>query len=325
MTDAGAPAARVGTHAAAGDADARWVAYFVPGTTVLANKPGFTAQADLDRFERLATGRRADELAGASVPLTPSGYRALHRHLFQDVYTWAGELRDVPLAKGTTQFEAPAALEGGLAAAFAKLGADGLRGLDADAFAARAGDLLADLNRLHPFREGNGRAQRALVAQLGREAGHPVSFRSISAARMVAASIATHGGHYAKPSTEGLRAIVREAIDADALAKFDALAPTLAAMKASGDFDWHKADVAVLRPGQRAEGTAALARAGVVALRVGDRLLIGSLAADAALPEPGTRIDHVEPDAHRGEARTARARAILAAAAERGKGRGLGE
>jgi cell filamentation protein len=319
---------RVGPDASdgpAGDAEARWTAYFVPGSTVLTNKPGLTAQADLDRFERLATARRADELAGASVPLTPSGYRALHRHLFQDVYAWAGDLRDVPLAKGTTQFEAPAALQGGLAAAFAKLGDTGLRGLDADAFAARAGDLLADLNRLHPFREGNGRAQRALVAQLGREAGHPVSFRSISAARMVAASIAADGGRYARPSTEGLRAIVREAIDTEALAKFDALAPTLAALKASGDFDWHKADVAVLRPGERAEGTAALARSGVFALRVGDRLLIGSLAADAALPDPGTRIVHVEPNARAAETRTARARAILTAAAERGQGRGLGE
>lgn len=230
----------------------------------------------------------------------------------------------MPLAKGTTQFEAPAALESGLAAAFARLDDTGLRGLDADAFATRAGDLLADLNRLHPFREGNGRAQRALVAQLGREAGHPVSFRSISAARMVAASIATDGGRYAKPSTDGLRAIVRAAIDADALAKFDALAPTLAAMKASGDFDWHKADIAVLRPGERADGTAALARAGVLAIRAGDRLPIGSLASDAAPPAPGLPIVHVEPLARGSSDVEARARAIIATAAERGEGGSVG-
>jgi cell filamentation protein len=30
--------------------------------------------------------------------------RAIHRHLFQDVYDWAGEIRTVEIAKGGSQF-----------------------------------------------------------------------------------------------------------------------------------------------------------------------------------------------------------------------------
>ncbi len=37
-------------------------------------------------------------------PLTADGCRATHRHLFQDIFDWAGELRTVQLAKGSTAF-----------------------------------------------------------------------------------------------------------------------------------------------------------------------------------------------------------------------------
>ena len=47
---------------------------------------------------------------------------------------------------------------------FSKLKKDNyLRGLDKDAFVVRIAELLADINALHPFREGNGRAQRDFI------------------------------------------------------------------------------------------------------------------------------------------------------------------
>jgi len=35
---------------------------------------------------------------------------------------------------------------------------------------------LADVNALHPFREGNGRAQRAFFSQLAHDAGHHIAW-----------------------------------------------------------------------------------------------------------------------------------------------------
>lgn len=55
---------------------------------------------------------------------------------------------------------------------------DHLRGLDRETFIDRLTELLADLNA-HPFREGNGRTQRAFCAQLARDAGHQLRWAAM--------------------------------------------------------------------------------------------------------------------------------------------------
>ena len=63
--------------------------YCYPGTAVLINKPGIRNSAVLETFEAESVRARA------SLPL-PAGrlsarhYRAIHRHLFGDVYDCAG-------------------------------------------------------------------------------------------------------------------------------------------------------------------------------------------------------------------------------------------
>lgn len=68
--------------------------YCYPGTTVLKNKLGLTKQADLDEFEaEISLQRSAEPLPEGK--LSYFHYRAIHRHLFQDVYAWAGKPRTV--------------------------------------------------------------------------------------------------------------------------------------------------------------------------------------------------------------------------------------
>ena len=56
---------------------------------------------------------------------------------------------------------------------FGRLAADRyLRGRDRDGFLDGLTALLAEVNALHPFREGNGRTQRAFLSQLARDAGY---------------------------------------------------------------------------------------------------------------------------------------------------------
>jgi hypothetical protein len=77
--------------------------YCYPGTTVLKNIPRIRDQATLDQFEAAITAQRADE----PFPHGRYGvahYRAVHRHLFQDVYSWAGKFRTVRLSKGDSTF-----------------------------------------------------------------------------------------------------------------------------------------------------------------------------------------------------------------------------
>jgi cell filamentation protein len=78
--------------------------YHYPGTKVLRNRLGIIEARKLDRLERRMVGDRIAE--GAPVgSFDLSHLRAIHRHLFQDIYDWAGELRTVEISKGGSQFQ----------------------------------------------------------------------------------------------------------------------------------------------------------------------------------------------------------------------------
>jgi cell filamentation protein len=64
--------------------------YCYPDTLVLKNRLDLRTQAELDSFEALITAQRADEPLPAG-RFDEDQYRAIHHHLFQDVYDWAGE------------------------------------------------------------------------------------------------------------------------------------------------------------------------------------------------------------------------------------------
>ncbi|MDH6578746.1 Fic family protein [Kitasatospora sp. MAP5-34] len=68
---------------------------------------------------------------------------------------------------------------------------DHLQGLDRPEFIRALADLYGDVNAIHPFREGNGRTQRAFLAQLAREAGYTVSWQDMDQEENIAASVAS--------------------------------------------------------------------------------------------------------------------------------------
>jgi cell filamentation protein len=86
---------------------------------------------------------------------------------------------------------------------------DCLRGLHRDAFVGRLAYYLGEVNALHPFREGNGRAQRAFFGQLARDAGFTLAWQHLDAARNVEASAAIMRGD-PEPMREMLGALVRD-------------------------------------------------------------------------------------------------------------------
>jgi cell filamentation protein len=88
--------------------------YVYPGTSVLRNRLGTTDPDYLDKQERaLVVLRMRGNIPGGSFDLTH--LRAIHRHLFQDVYDWAGELRTVEISKGRQQFQFRKFIETGMA------------------------------------------------------------------------------------------------------------------------------------------------------------------------------------------------------------------
>jgi cell filamentation protein len=69
-----------------------------------------------------------------------------------------------------------------------------LRGLPRDEFAVQAAHFLAELNAIHPFRDGNGRAQLAFMTMLADHAGCPFDLIKIQPVKFLAAMIASFFG-----------------------------------------------------------------------------------------------------------------------------------
>lgn len=154
--------------------------YTYPGTDTLRNRLGITDDKTLTEAERRLTQARGAEAARLTFPTTAEGYRALHRHLFQDLYEWAGQDRSVNIAKGGSNFAHVPYIARELDKRFADIGAgDALKGLARDEFFDRLGNHINEMNAIHPFREGNGRTMRHHAAQIARDAGHPIRIASI--------------------------------------------------------------------------------------------------------------------------------------------------
>jgi cell filamentation protein len=168
--------------------------YCYPGTTVLKNKLDLRDAAKLAEFEAEITDQRAAEpLPDGS--LDYAHYKAIHHHIFQDVYEWAGKSRTVRLSKGGNPFCFPEHIDNQMEQLFGWLESnDYLRGLSKAEFAKKAAHFLAELNAIHPFREGNGRTQLSFLAMLAEVAGHPLDLEWLDPQGILDATIESFGG-----------------------------------------------------------------------------------------------------------------------------------
>jgi cell filamentation protein len=149
---------------------------------VLRNKLGIADHQLLAAAEADITRARLTQLTEHPLPGTYDldHFRAFHAAIFGDLYPWAGQLRTVDISK-RTGFCRVVNLGSYAADVFGRLAsADRLRGRSRAEFVRLLAELYADLNALHPFREGNGRTQRAFLAQLSAAAGHPLSWAGMS-------------------------------------------------------------------------------------------------------------------------------------------------
>lgn len=169
---------------------------YPPDYRTLRNKFGIRDASELDYVEREFVARRM--LAGIPTGRFDLAHlKAIHRHLFQDVYDWAGQVRTVEIAKGGSQFQFRRFIGTGMADVHRRLTeADFLQGLSAAAFAREAGEIIGDINHVHPFREGNGRVQMIFLRQLAEQAGHRFDLTRIERDAWMHASREAHFGRY---------------------------------------------------------------------------------------------------------------------------------
>nr|WP_318383345.1 putative adenosine monophosphate-protein transferase Fic [uncultured Enterobacter sp.] len=154
--------------------------YLYPGLNVMHNKLGIHQVQRLEQAAYELTALRAATLELGPAARGLPHLCAIHRHLYQDIFDWAGQIREVDIYQGDTRFCHFAYIEKEGNALMQDLeDEDELQGLDKQAFTERLAHYYCEINVLHPFRIGNGIAQRIFFEQLAIHAGYTLDWRDI--------------------------------------------------------------------------------------------------------------------------------------------------
>ena len=168
-----------------------------PDTGVFYNHFGIDNAAELEQAEAAAVAIRTYELRQNPLPgkFDLEHLQRIHHHLFQDVYPFAGKLRQLDISKGLTRFANHLHLATSMHKITADLKSDDyLLGLEPAELADKCAHYMSYLNALHPFREGNGRTQREFINHLAANAGYVVAWENAPPAELLNRTIIAHHG-----------------------------------------------------------------------------------------------------------------------------------
>jgi cell filamentation protein len=146
------------------DADSE---YTYPDGLTLRNK--FNIQEPslaLEKEYRLSAERILELSVKPIIVHSMKDVREIHRFIFQDMYTWAGEYRKVNISKSGKAFMARQAFDTGEEYLDALIETYWKTANTKADIAKQLADILDNLNHMHPFREGNGRSQREVILSL---------------------------------------------------------------------------------------------------------------------------------------------------------------
>ena len=163
--------------------------YVDPSTRVNFNRLGITDSRVLQVAEYQATAIRIQELDLAPIAgdFGLEHWRAVHKHIFQDVYDWAGKERTLNLSKVDpveTWWKSRFAPHDRIAELAGQMAGEikawnRLNGLSQADFTAGITKVYVMANHTHPFPEGNGRSTQTLLSQLARDTGYELRFSNI--------------------------------------------------------------------------------------------------------------------------------------------------
>jgi cell filamentation protein len=140
---------------------------YYPGTSVLINLEDIRDPEELlERETELQLAAYEEIFSQFDEEITPDlpFFYYLHHLIFGTLFVWTGRPRTVGISKGGTPFCPPQNIDGMMSTVFAELEREHwLNGLDPDSFTERAAYYICEINAVHPFREGNGRAIRFYI------------------------------------------------------------------------------------------------------------------------------------------------------------------
>ncbi len=151
----------------------------------LRNLLGARSSSELKKLEPQIVFANELEMESLKLPRTNdfAELLSIHEQLFHNVYDWAGRIRTVDIKKNidaSEYFLIVDKIQDAAAFVFSELAKEQyLKGLSKEQFIKRLAYFYDQLNYVHPFREGNGRAQRIFWTRVAHDAGYEIGWDKI--------------------------------------------------------------------------------------------------------------------------------------------------
>lgn len=172
--------------------ETRGSVYCYEGTNILVNKLNIKDSEELESYETSVVSLKLMALnkKGITGNFDVAHFVSIHKFLFEDIYNFAGLFRTENIAKDYFQFAEWEYIESELERLLSELKNENyLVGLSKEQFASRLAYYWAELNVLHPFREGNGRTTREFLRQLSLKNGYILNLYKVNSQELLNASI----------------------------------------------------------------------------------------------------------------------------------------
>ena len=166
--------------------------YHYPDTEILKNKLSIRDEDLLKQVESDLTQNRLFELYENPINgrFSMTHLLNIHKQIFQDIYPFAGKVRVEEIYKGNTMFYRCDQIKSRMIKVLIELKAENyLIGLDDDEFVNRLAYYMSELNIIHPFWEGNGRAIREFARELGLKSNRVLDWQYTDSQKLLNASI----------------------------------------------------------------------------------------------------------------------------------------
>ena len=166
--------------------------YCYPDSNVLKNKLNIRENKLLKTAEEEITLIKQMELLKNPIKgnFSKAHLMNIHKFIFEDIYSFAGKIRREQISKADTLFYPPNLIDRELDKVFAKIKEKSmLKEADKEKVFDNLAYVMAELNIIHPFREGNGRSIREFIRLMAKRMGYDLNWGNVDREELLEASI----------------------------------------------------------------------------------------------------------------------------------------
>jgi cell filamentation protein len=166
--------------------------YCYDGTDILKNKLNIRDLTILKKAEEEITVVKQMALYQNPIKgnFTKAHLMNIHKFIFGDIYPFAGKIRKEQISKADTMFYPPNLIDRELDKVFSKIKSEAmLKEKSEDKVFDNLAYVMAELNIIHPFREGNGRTIREFIRLMAKRCGYSLNWGNVDSDKLLNASI----------------------------------------------------------------------------------------------------------------------------------------